>query len=149
MWFTYLSLLDSTSDLGVLLGYTPDLCSLHFKSLFNTQPTLISSICALFQNLNGPLQCLTIDLLIVSDNIDLWAKWAVMNELFREQKFSLLERVVFNLVSVDNVPIRDDAGELLSRQLPFLHGSGKLIVRRHTGKYNSRCRPVVYARPPS
>lgn len=131
MCFTYLSLLDPTFDIGGLLGYTPNLRSLHFKSLSNIEhPTIVSSICAL----NGsifPLQYLTIDLTIHSDYVGPWAQWAAMDKLFEEQKFPLLERVIFNLSESGGSGIGANAVELLIPQLPFLHGSGKLMVREH------------------
>ncbi|KAE9408641.1 hypothetical protein BT96DRAFT_913787 [Gymnopus androsaceus JB14] len=80
-----------------------------------------------------PLQHLTISLNIMhSDPLDPrhWDPWSAIDTLLGMPEFAWLETVDFKLAPFPNWPeVPDGVRKLLSEKLPFLEGSGKLVVR--------------------
>lgn len=59
-----------------------------------------------------------------------WDQWADIDVLFQKPEFALLETVEFNVSHIWHEDTRalSGVGELLGSKLPFLEGSGKLVV---------------------
>ncbi|KAE9397852.1 hypothetical protein BT96DRAFT_1020512 [Gymnopus androsaceus JB14] len=130
---------DSNTNLAHL-GCTPNLRSLSLMTAY--EPSLdklatVTWIQSLFKpllNSHGhlfPLQHLTISLGTKSSNLlqpHQWEPWAEIDALLQKPEFALLETVDFKLRSVTR-ETPDDARQLLRGNLPFLEGSGKLVVQ--------------------
>lgn len=123
------------------LEFTPNLRKLHLGGLYQgDEPTPTAIIQALFEpllNPNGntfPLQHLTISLAFVEDDDPLqthhWDEWPVIDALLEKPEFASLGTVNFQVrrINACDSVIPSGVRELLIGKLPFLKGSGKLVV---------------------
>ncbi|KAE9408062.1 hypothetical protein BT96DRAFT_1013544 [Gymnopus androsaceus JB14] len=117
------------------LGCTPNLRNLSLMSSCENNPDVW--IWVLFSPLlDGnlfPLQHLTIGLLIRHSQSNLlqphhWKSWASIDALLAKPEFASLKTVDFKLIAARGYHIPGGVGKSLSEKLPFLEGSGKLVV---------------------
>lgn len=118
-------------EISGYLEHTPHLHKLHLQLEQSKFFTPVPSVKAIFEPLlsnHCPLQHLTIDLTVshyINDPTILhWNQWTAIDTLLAKPMFSSLKSVVFNVKSLDQT----ETAKLLGNSLPFLKGSGKLLI---------------------